>query len=73
MGESLVATYEWVFWTIAIASAGIALIRAGVVSAGRGPGLREKSGLVVFLWILCAVSALSGFVLAAAAVRTGGS
>ena len=72
MGESVVATYEWLLWMIAIASAGIALIRAGVVSAGRAPGLREKSGVVVFLWILCAFSALTGFVLAAAAVRAGG-
>jgi len=72
MGQT-VAPLEWLFWTIAIASAGIALMRASVVSAGQSPGVREKSGIITGLWILCVASAITGFILAVAAVRAGGS
>lgn len=68
-----VAIYEWICWTIAFACVGIALIRAGLVSSGRVVGLRQKSGMVLGLWVLAVIFAVAGFVLAAAAVQAGGA
>lgn len=71
MEQGSTAVVQWLCWTIAVASAGTALIRAGVASTAGPRVVRQHSGVVGGLWILCAASALTGFVLAAAAVRGG--
>jgi hypothetical protein len=68
-----VAVFEWICWSIAFACAGIALIRAAVVSSGRLPGVRQKSGMILGLWVLAVIFGVAGFVLAAAAVQAGGA
>ncbi|MCZ2403089.1 hypothetical protein IV498_07810 [Paenarthrobacter sp. Z7-10] len=68
-----VAVFEWICWSIAFVCVGIALIRAGVVSSGRVVGLRQKSGMVLGLWVLAIIFGVAGFVLAAAAVQAGGA
>lgn len=71
MDQGSTAFIQWLCWIVAVASAGTALIRAGVASTA-GPGaVRQKSGQIGALWILCAASVLTGFILAAAAVRSG--
>ena len=71
MEQGSTAVIQWLCWTIAIASAGTALVRAGAASTAGPLVVRQKSGVVGVLWILCAASALTGFILAAAAVRAG--
>lgn len=71
MEQSSTGMIQWLCWIIAIASAGTALIRAGVASTGGPRIVRQNSGLIGMLWILSAASALTGFILAAAAVRAG--
>ncbi len=71
MEQGSTAIVQWLCWIIAVASAGTALIRAGVASTAGPRIVRQTSGGAVGLWILCAASALTGFILAAAAVRAG--
>lgn len=71
MEQGSTAIIQWVCWIVAIASAGTALIRAGVAATGGPRVVRQNSGLIGVLWIISAASALTGFILAAAAVRAG--
>jgi hypothetical protein len=69
MDQGSTAFLQWLCWIVAVVSAGTALIRAGVASTAGV--IRQKSGQIGALWILCAASVLTGFILAAAAVRSG--
>ncbi|GGH91586.1 hypothetical protein ACFFGR_05550 [Arthrobacter liuii] len=71
MDQGSTAFIQWLCWTVAVVSAGTALVRAGVASTAGPRIVREKSGQIGMLWILCAASVITGFILAAAAVRSG--
>jgi hypothetical protein len=73
MEQGSTTIYQWLCWAIATASAGAALIRAGVASSAGPDIVRQNSGLIGMLWILCATAALTGFILAVTAVRAGSS
>jgi len=69
MNQGPTALIQWLCWIVAVISAVAALVRAGVASTAGV--VRQKSGQIGVLWILCAASVLTGFILAAAAVRSG--
>ncbi|MCY0905217.1 hypothetical protein [Arthrobacter sp. H14-L1] len=69
MSQHVFGIIEWIFWIVAIGSACLALFRAEVVSAGSSPGVRQRNGLLMGLWILAAVTGLLGLVTAALAMR----
>lgn len=65
MDQGSTVIIQWLCWTIAIASAITALVRASVASTAGPAVVRQKSGLIGMLWILSAASALTGYILAA--------
>ncbi len=69
MSQYAFGIVEWIFWIVAIGSAGLALFRADAVSAGSSPGVRERSGILLGLWILASACAVLGLVTAALAMR----
>ncbi|MET3809641.1 hypothetical protein [Arthrobacter sp. UYEF3] len=71
MEQGSTGIIQWLCWIIAVASAAAALIRTGVAATGGPRIVRQNSSLIGVLWILSAASALTGFILAAAAVRAG--
>ncbi|MDQ6739064.1 MAG: hypothetical protein M3021_01475 [Actinomycetota bacterium] len=69
MSQYAFGIVEWIFWIVAIGSACLALFRADVVSAGSSPGVRQRSGILLGLWIVAVVCGFLGLVTAALAMR----
>lgn len=63
--------FEWLFWVLAFGFLILGLIRSEIFSTNTSQRVHRHSGQQIFLFILSATFALSGFVTAALAMRAG--
>jgi hypothetical protein len=68
-GHGGLGIFEWVFWVLGFAFFGMALFRSEKLSTGPVAGVRLKSGLLAWMWVLGIAFALAGFVTAIIAMR----
>ena len=72
-GHGGLGIFEWVFWVLAFAFFGMALFRSEKLSTGPVAGVRLKSGLLAWMWVLGIAFALAGFITAIIQMRSGNS
>ncbi|MBT1004233.1 hypothetical protein KIH31_16725 [Paenarthrobacter sp. DKR-5] len=71
MGNDPFVPLEWLFWSAAIISAAVALLRAESLASNTGAGVRNRGIGQMVLWLICAAVALTGFILAVVSMHTG--